>query len=721
MKRIQYVLAGLAVFIQLLTWISVAQAQMMFREEPRPAVTGWTDDTHYLFRNYDAGKKVFYQKVDIRSGKSEAYVPVKSEREKMEAALPKGISMGRNDLISTDGKTAILFRSNDLFCFTTGDSAMVQLTRDSLPEVNARFSPDNQKIAYTKEKDLYIFNLATGKEIRVTFDATDKVYNGWSSWVYMEEILGRPSNYAAFWWSPDGNKLAWFRFDDQPVPLFTLNRLDEADGIHGKLEVTPYPKPGDPNPKVRIKVYNLADHKTITVKTNPEEDIYYGWPFWTPDSRKIAIQALNRDQNDMRFLLADATSGDYSEIYRETSTTWVDFFEDVYVLKNGTGFIVRSYRNGWENLWYYGWDGLLKKQLTDVPWRIDAIDRVDEEAGLIYFTGTGPESTDRHFFRVGLDGKNLLQISQGAGTHQVLPSPKGSYFIDTRNSISSPGNILAINKKGELIREVHPFEQPVSDPQKDQRSELVKIPTSDGLFQMPAILTYPAGFDPSKKYPVVFTIYGGPNSGTVFNSWKGTSPSWYAKNGIITIAVDHRGSGKFGKKGMDYLHRNLGKWEVSDYADAVKWLREKSFADPARMGITGSSYGGYLTCMALTKGAAYWTHGIAGSSVTDWRLYDNVYTERYMDQPKDNPEGYKAGSALTYVGDFKGKLLITHGDMDDNVHFQNSIYLISKLQDSGKSFEFMLYPNGRHGWGGAKRKHSMDEANNFWLKHFFGK
>jgi len=280
---------------------------------------------------------------------------------------------------------------------------------------------------------------------------------------------------------------------------------------------------------------------------------------------------------------------------------------------------------------------------------------------------------------------------------------------------------LAINKKGELIREVHQFEQPVSDPQKDQRSELVKIPTSDGLFRMPAILTYPAGFDPSKKYPVVFTIYGGPNSGTVFNSWKGTSPSWYAKNGIITIAVDHRGSGKFGKKGMDYLHRNLGKWEVSDYADAVKWLREKPFADPARMGITGSSYGGYMTCMALTKGAAYWTHGIAGSSVTDWRLYDNVYTERYMDQPKDNPEGYKAGSALTYVGDFKGKLLITHGDMDDNVHFQNSIYLISKLQDSGKSFEFMLYPNGRHGWGGAKRKHSMDEANNFWLKHFFGK
>jgi len=244
--------------------------------------------------------------------------------------------------------------------------------------------------------------------------------------------------------------------------------------------------------------------------------------------------------------------------------------------------------------------------------------------------------------------------------------------------------------------------------------------TSDGLYNMPAIITYPLNFNPSEKYPVVFTIYGGPDSKNVYNRWLGDNPSWYSQNGIITFTVDHRGSGQFGKKGLDYMYRSLGKWEILDYEDAVKWLLEKPFVDGTRMGITGSSYGGYMTCLALTKGADYWTHGFAGSSVTDYRLYDNIYTERYMDKPQDNPEGYTDGSALTWVKNYKGKLYMTHGDMDDNVHMQNSIYLISKLEDEGKRFQFMLYPNGRHGWGGAKALHSRNEQYNFWLENFFG-
>jgi dipeptidyl-peptidase-4 len=238
---------------------------------------------------------------------------------------------------------------------------------------------------------------------------------------------------------------------------------------------------------------------------------------------------------------------------------------------------------------------------------------------------------------------------------------------------------------------------------------------------MPAIITYPLNFDASKKYPVIFDIYGGPDYKNVTNKWQGNYPSWYAGNDIITIKVDHRGSGQFGKKGLDYLYRCLGKWEILDYADAVKWLSEKPFVDPARMGITGSSYGGYMTCLALTKGADYWTHGFARYSVTDYRLYDDIYTERYMDTPQDNPDGYKDGSALTFAGNLKGKLYLTHGDMDDNVHMQNSIWLISKLQDEGKEFQFMIYPDHRHGVRGMKGSHEQNEKNKFWLKNFFGK
>ena len=411
----------------------------------------------------------------------------------------------------------------------------------------------------------------------------------------------------------------------------------------------------------------------------------------------------------------------FHQIYSENQKAWLDFYKDIYIMKNGTGFIVNSVRNGWENLYYYSWDNRLIAQLTNLNCRVTSLDRVDEVQKVAYFTATGSESTDSHCFRVGLDGKNLFQITNGNGTHDVTISPKGTWFTDSWNSITSAGSILLIDRKGKQVREIHKFEQPAFDPAKHSKAEMVKITTSDGLFNMPAIITFPLNFDESKKYPVIFRIYGGPDSKNVNNRWQGSNPSWDSQNGIITFTVDHRGSGQFGKRGLDYLHRNLGKWEILDYADAVKWLLAKPYVDSTRIGITGSSYGGYMTCLALTKGADFWTHGFAGSSVTDWRLYDNVYTERYMDTPQDNPEGYKDGSAVNWAKNYRGKLFMTHGDLDDNVHMQNSIYLISRLQDEGKSFQFMVYPNGRHGWGGAKATHSRNEANKFWLKSFFGK
>jgi dipeptidyl-peptidase-4 len=281
--------------------------------------------------------------------------------------------------------------------------------------------------------------------------------------------------------------------------------------------------------------------------------------------------------------------------------------------------------------------------------------------------------------------------------------------------------MAVVDAKGKILRELGGGKGPGFDKYLIARTEIIRVPSEDGLYQLPVRITWPLDYDPSKKYPVMINIYGGPNAGTVRDGWQlnGTQ-QWWAKEGLIQVAMDHRASGHFGKNGINYMHRNLGQWELKDWITIVKWLHTRG-ADPARVGIAGFSYGGYMTCMALTAGADYFTHGLAGGSVTDWQLYDTHYTERFMDTPAENPEGYKQGSVMTHVGKYKGLLRVYHGTMDDNVHMQNSLQLIKKLQESRKHFEFMLYPGGRHGWPGVQMAHSTNENNMFIYRNLLKK
>ncbi len=690
--------------------------QVYQRAEPRlfqslPSIRSWLDDEHYLLSERDEKTKTTkLYKVNARKGKKTLFL----DYGEIQKNLPKGIMAMTARSFTSDYSSFLYSFRNDLYHYSVRTGRFKRLTATPDPEMNPRFSPNGKYVAFTRNHNLYALDVENGLEYKLTTDGSDTIYNGWASWVYYEEILGRRSRYAAFWWSPDSSMLAFLRFDDSPVPIFPIFR---ARGTHGELERERYPKSGDPNPKVKLGIVRVKDRKVVWADIDENADHYVAWPFWFVDSSKLTFQWMNRDQNNIKIYAVDLKSGKKTEIFDEKQPSWVEFFEELYFFKDGSGFLLRSSVNGWNHLYCYDLEGNLKKRLTEGKWSVSGVSLVDEKNGRIFFSANKGETTERHLFCVNLDGTGLKRLTKEPGSHRPRVSPGGSYFIDSFSNTATPSKMDLYRTDGTLVRNLGESRTSLMEEYALGKKELLSIPTEDG-WNLPAYWILPPDFDKTKKYPVLFRIYGGPGGGTVSNSYPSLSYHYFAQEGIIIFSVDHRCSGHFGKKGMSLMHRNLGKWEMHDLIEAVKWLREKPFVDETKIGITGGSYGGYTTCMALTYGADYFTHGWASSSVTRWELYDTVYTERYMDRPVDNPEGYKFGSALTHADKYKGVLVLTHGTMDDNVHMQNTMQMIDKLIDLDKKFEFIPYPNQRHGFGGKKREHSNRNFVDFWFKHF---
>jgi dipeptidyl-peptidase-4 len=684
---------------------------------PLPTITGWEDDSHYLEMRHKESEPAKYYSVDAKSGKEKEVPPITQDLGQFRDVVGSDVNVNF-PASANEGRTKLIYvKDKDLYMLNTATKEFKRLTQTLSEEKNPTFSPDGNSVAFTRDNNLFSIDLNTGKETQYTADGAKVIYNGYASWVYMEEILGRSTRYKAYWWSPDSKKLAFMRFDDSKVPVFPLY---SADGQHGYLEETPYPKPGDPNPEVRVGVVPVAGGDVVWSDFNEKDDQYFGTPFWTPDSKELWVQWMNRGQDTLTIFGVDPQTGKKRQVYMEHQPSWVEWFGEVEFLKNNKGFIVKTEKDGWMHLYLYGIDGKLKNRITEGKWQVTNVLLVDEDESLIYFTARKEASTRTDLFRVKMNGKGLTRLTFGEFTHSVRVSPKGSYFITTYSNVSAPEKMAVCNDNGKVLRQIGDAKGKEFDNYDLATTELVSMTTPDG-YKLPAVITLPFDLDPNKKYPVLISVYGGPNSGTVFDGWKGIGNQWYAEEGLIQISIDHRAAGHYGKEGVALMYRNLGKWEMNDYIEWVKWLRTKPYVDPKRVGITGGSYGGYVTCMALTFGSDYFSFGIANSSPTDWQLYDTHYTERFMDTPKENPEGYKTGSVMTYAAKYKGGLRIVHGTLDDNVHMQNSIQLVDKLEDLGKNFEFMVYPNGRHGWGGAKNVHSRVEAARFWYKNLLEK
>ena len=618
-------------------------------------------------------------------------------------------------------KPEIITKQNDLYVRKgIGDE---QLTNDKDKEVNPTLSPDGNYVAYTKNNNLYTVNLTTKKETKLTTDGSELILNGYASWVYFEEILGRPSQYKSFWWSPNSKNIAYFRSDDTEVPLFTITN---ADGQHGKMESLRYPKVGDKNPEVKVGMVSPDGGTTTWADFNEKDDQYFGMPYWKPDGNTLLVQWINRLQNNLIIYEVNPTTGGKKEFYTETQKTWIDLDDNdrIQFLKNGKGFILLSDATGWKHIYYHGMDGKRINAITEGKFTITDVNYVDEKNSIVYFTARSKEnSATRDYYKVNLNGKKLQRLTFGNFNHNFINvSPNSEYFITTYGNSSTPNKMTLVNNNGKIIKELGDAKGAEYDNYNVAKTEIIRVKSDDDLYDLPMKITWPLTMEAGKKYPVLISIYGGPNAGTVNEGFTlGGNQQWYAKEGLIQVAMDHRASGHFGKEGVNYMYHNLGDWELKDYATMVKWLVANGSADAKKICITGFSYGGYMSCLALTKYSDVFTHGMAGGSVTDWSLYDSHYTEKFMGTLTNNAEGYKTGNVMNYVNQYKGFLQIVHGEIDENVHLQNSLQLIAKLQDAKKDFEFMVYPTGRHGWGGNKGLHFQNLKTQFIYKHLLGK
>ena len=663
-----------------------------------PLMSRWIDDSHFILKK-DSKNYI----IDCKTG---------MEKEATDAEVKPA---------DKPDKAAAFMKSGDIFAKVNGTET--QLTNDTFKKFNPTISPDANYVAYTKNNDLYTINLATKKETRITNDGSETILNGYASWVYTEEILGRRSSYRSFWWSPDSKHIAFFRTDDSPIPVYTIT---DGTGLHGYVEKERYPKVGDPNPTVKIGIVAPDAGNIVWADFNEKDDQYFGAPYWNTDGSSLWVQWMNRLQDNLIFWAVDPATGTKKQLYNERQKTWIDLDKDdrLHLLNESKNFILESDKTGWNHLYLMDANGNEINPITSGKFTVLGITRVDEKNKLVYFTARSRENTARtDFYRVDMNGNNLQRLTFGDFNHtNINLSPGGSYFITGYSNVSTPNRMTLVSNKGKIMKELGDAKGEQFENYDLARTEILRVKSDDGLYDLPMKVTWPVNMDKNKKYPVLISIYGGPNAGTVWDSWSlSGNQQWYAKEGLIQVTMDHRASGQFGKEGVNYMYHNLGYWEMKDYSTMVKWLIANGNADAAKICITGFSYGGYISCYALTYGSDVFTYGMAGGSVVDWRLYDTHYTERYMGTMANDAEGYKSSSVLTWADKYKGMLQIVHGMIDDNVHIQNSIQFISKLQDLKKDFEFMEYSGSRHGWGGAKGLHFQNLKTKFIYKYLLEK
>lgn len=575
-----------------------------------------------------------------------------------------------------------------------------------------KFSPDASQIAYVYNNNLYIDNLKTAKTQTLTTDgAWNTIKNGWADWVYEEEF----SKPDYFCWSENSAYLAYVRFDESQVATY---QLDFYQGqLYPKAYTFKYPKAGMQNSKVSVHVYNTRSQQTQTMQTGTETDIYLPRLQFTPWENQLCIQRLNRFQNQLDYLLANPETGTSSLLLNEQSKTYIDITDDLIFLGN-SGFIRSSENSGYNHIYHYSKTGTLIKALTSGTFDVTQLITFDKSQNTLYFQAARKTSTEREVYRVHLDGSGLTSLTAQAGTHSFEFLSGNRFYIHTYSNANTPPKYSLFDIKGRFIRDLETNAGLLNKMKglKLSTKTFITFKNAGGV-TLHAWMIKPPDFDSTKRYPVYMYAYNGPGSNECNNAWDGTDYFWHqflAQQGYIVVCCDGRGTQARGRDFKHVTYMQLGKYETDDQLDFADYLSRLKWVDKSRIGFQGWSYGGFMASLMISKGADKIKTAIAVAPVTQWTLYDNIYTERFMRRPQDNTKGYNENSPLHYIKNIKGNFLLIHGSADDNVHMQNSMELAAALVQNNIPFDFMIYPNKNHGiYGGYTRLHVYQKIFDF--------
>lgn len=640
----------------------------------------------------------------------------------------------------SDDESKVLFMNNynpiyrhsytaDFYVYDINNKVLSPLSENGSQRL-ATFSPDATKVAFMRDNNLFIKDLKTNEELQFTHDGKwNHIINGAPDWVYEEEF-----GFAqGFYWSPDSKKIAFYRFDESDVKEYNMQMFN---GLYPEDYKFKYPKAGEDNSIVEIFVYDLETGNTTKMNTGEETDIYFPRIKWTEDANVLAIQRLNRHQNHLEILAADATTGQTTIFYDETNPYYIDVTDNWTFLEDGKRFLMTSEKDGYNHIYLYLMDGTPVKQLTSGDWEVTQVYGFDGKE--VYFQAAKNSSVERQIYAVNLKGEMRTLINK-VGVNDARFSSNFKYLININSTVDQPYQYVLFDNKGKQVRVLednHEFAERMKE-YNLAKKELITI--TDPAFVLPdgtqlEMETWrilPPDFDPNKKYPVLIYVYGGPGHQTVMNSWNHSDYDWMqilAQNGIICVSINNRGGGARGQEFKKMTYQQLGKYETEDMITLAKYMASQPYVNPEKIAIYGWSYGGFMATSGITKGADYISTAVAVAPVTNWRYYDNVYTERFMRTPQENPSGYDDNSPINFVENLKGNYLLCHGSGDDNVHYQNAMELIKALISEGKQFDLMVYPDKNHGIYGnyeqeglEVRMHLYEKINNFLFENLLEK